>query len=223
MHDDGHAQPRALHGVALYLVHQRGALRRTQTGRRADAGHVADAVGEMSGRSTLVETRRRHEVGDPHATELGNLLGQRHLAQQVLDTIYDRRTELIPLVFGLREYLQTLTQAIRIPVGDGTLMAAFRDHEQNSIGSWLEFNVTRDGDSVRFETTAGQRRPMKLAAAYDSGGRTIALKWPNFDRVVVLQAGRIVQDGPPDQLLRHGGQHRDLMRRQMGPPIMQVA
>ena len=49
----------------------------------------ADAVGEMSGRSTLVETRRRHEVGDPHATELGNLLGQRHLAQQVLDTIVD--------------------------------------------------------------------------------------------------------------------------------------
>ena len=46
--------------------------------------------------------------------------------QQVLDTIYDRRTELIPLVFGLREYLQTLTQAIRIPVGDGTLMAAVK-------------------------------------------------------------------------------------------------
>ena len=46
--------------------------------------------------------------------------------QQVLDTIYDRRNELIPLVFGIREYLQTLTQSIRIPVGDGTLMAAVK-------------------------------------------------------------------------------------------------
>src|SRR5882724_1138331 len=39
----------------------------------------------------------------------------------------------------------------------------------------------------------------------------------DFDRVVVLQAGRIVQDGPPDQLLRRGGLYRDLMRRQLGP------
>lgn len=46
--------------------------------------------------------------------------------QQVLDTIYDRRNDLVPLVFGLREYLQTLTESIRIPVGDGTLMAAVK-------------------------------------------------------------------------------------------------
>ena len=46
--------------------------------------------------------------------------------QQVLDTIYDRRNDLVPLIVGLREYLQTLTEAIRIPVGDGTLMAAVK-------------------------------------------------------------------------------------------------
>ena len=46
--------------------------------------------------------------------------------QQVLDTIYDHRNDLVPLVFGIREYLQTLTEAIRIPVGDGTLMAAVK-------------------------------------------------------------------------------------------------
>lgn len=46
--------------------------------------------------------------------------------QEVLDTIYDRRNDLVPLVFGVREYLQTLTESIRIPVGDGTLMAAVK-------------------------------------------------------------------------------------------------
>ena len=37
----------------------------------------------------------------------------------------------------------------------------------------------------------------------------------NFDRIVVLQDGRVVQDGPPDHLMRRGGVYRDLLRRQM--------
>jgi ATP-binding cassette subfamily B protein len=36
-----------------------------------------------------------------------------------------------------------------------------------------------------------------------------------FDRIVVLNAGRIVQDGPPDHLMKHEGLYRDLARRQM--------
>ncbi|MEY2403199.1 MAG: phospholipid/cholesterol/gamma-HCH transport system substrate-binding protein, partial [Acidimicrobiaceae bacterium] len=46
--------------------------------------------------------------------------------QQVLDVIYDHRNDVVPLVIGLREYLQTLTEIIRIPVGDGTLMGAVK-------------------------------------------------------------------------------------------------
>jgi phospholipid/cholesterol/gamma-HCH transport system substrate-binding protein len=47
--------------------------------------------------------------------------------QQVLDTVYDRRNDLVPLVVGLRQYLQTLTEIVRIPAGDGTLMAAVKN------------------------------------------------------------------------------------------------
>jgi ATP-binding cassette, subfamily B, bacterial len=36
----------------------------------------------------------------------------------------------------------------------------------------------------------------------------------NFDRIVVLQAGRIVEDGSPDFLMRRGGLYGDLVRRQ---------
>ena len=37
----------------------------------------------------------------------------------------------------------------------------------------------------------------------------------DFDRIVVLQAGRIAQDGAPEQLVRIPGAYRDLIRREM--------
>src|SRR5216683_1486137 len=37
----------------------------------------------------------------------------------------------------------------------------------------------------------------------------------NFDRIVVLRAGQVVQDGPPDQLMRHDGIYRTLIQREM--------
>jgi len=45
----------------------------------------------------------------------------------------------------------------------------------------------------------------------------------NFDRIVVLQAGRIVQDGPPDQLIHEEGIYRDLVLREMGRLARQAA
>ncbi|MFL6204763.1 MAG: MlaD family protein [Acidimicrobiales bacterium] len=45
---------------------------------------------------------------------------------RTLQLLYDQRTQVIPLVIGLREYIQTLTSVVRIPVGDGTLMAAVK-------------------------------------------------------------------------------------------------
>jgi ATP-binding cassette subfamily B protein len=37
----------------------------------------------------------------------------------------------------------------------------------------------------------------------------------NFDRIVVLQAGRVVQDGPPDLLVGRDGPYRQLVQREM--------
>jgi len=45
----------------------------------------------------------------------------------------------------------------------------------------------------------------------------------NFDRIVVLQAGRAVQDGPPDLLVRHEGLYRELVRREMDRLTPQAA
>jgi ATP-binding cassette subfamily B protein len=38
----------------------------------------------------------------------------------------------------------------------------------------------------------------------------------NFDRVVMLQAGRIIDDGPPDVLVNGKGPYRELVAREMG-------
>ncbi|MGC1777437.1 MAG: ABC transporter ATP-binding protein [Xanthobacteraceae bacterium] len=45
----------------------------------------------------------------------------------------------------------------------------------------------------------------------------------NFDRIVVLQAGRVVQDGAPDFLMRRDGLYRQLVQREMNRLTQQAA
>ena len=37
----------------------------------------------------------------------------------------------------------------------------------------------------------------------------------SFDRIVVLQLGKVVQDGPPDLLIRRDGPYRRLVQREI--------
>ncbi len=46
---------------------------------------------------------------------------------KALQVLYDRRDQIQPVLLGLQQYTQTLAQAIRIDVGDGTLMAAVKN------------------------------------------------------------------------------------------------
>ena len=45
----------------------------------------------------------------------------------------------------------------------------------------------------------------------------------NFDRIVVLQAGRVMQDGPPDLLVRREGLYQQLVQREMDRLAQQAA
>ncbi len=45
----------------------------------------------------------------------------------------------------------------------------------------------------------------------------------NFDRIVVLQLGRVIQDGPPDLLMRREGLYRRLVQREMDRLATQAA
>ena len=44
-----------------------------------------------------------------------------------------------------------------------------------------------------------------------------------FDRIIVLQAGEVVQDGPPDLLLRRNGLYRSLVQREMSRLAQEAA
>ena len=45
----------------------------------------------------------------------------------------------------------------------------------------------------------------------------------NFDRIVVLQTGQVMQDGPPDLLVRRDGLYRQLVQREMDRLTQQAA
>ena len=45
----------------------------------------------------------------------------------------------------------------------------------------------------------------------------------SFDRIVVLQEGRAVQDGAPDHLIRRDGLYRELVMREMNRLSKQAA
>jgi ATP-binding cassette subfamily B protein len=45
----------------------------------------------------------------------------------------------------------------------------------------------------------------------------------SFDRILVLQAGQVIEDGPPDRLMRHSGPYRDLVRREVARLEWQAA
>lgn len=61
---------------------------------------------------------------------------------RTLQVLYDRRGEVVPLVVGLRQYVQVLSSVIRIDVGDGTLMAAVK----NMLGAQVCGAVPCTGD-----------------------------------------------------------------------------
>jgi len=102
--------------------------------RAADVVDLADAINRslpsLNSRSNelntlLVQTGRlSDDVADLLIANKDFIDKSFNGGQQVLDLLYNHRFDLVPTVVGLRQYLQTLAEAIRIPVGDGTSMAA---------------------------------------------------------------------------------------------------
>ncbi len=45
----------------------------------------------------------------------------------------------------------------------------------------------------------------------------------SFDRIIVLHLGKVVQDGPPNLLMRWDGPYRRLMQREMDRLTQQAA
>lgn len=78
---DGDAEAGPLYRHPLDLVHQLRACGRTETSRRTDAGHMADAVLQLSSHEVSIEAVALDELGQPDAADLGELLVERHAAE----------------------------------------------------------------------------------------------------------------------------------------------
>ncbi len=69
---------------------------------------------------------------------------------------------------------------------------------------------TESEEAIREALTRLMRGRTVIAIAH----RLATLR--NFDRVVMLQAGRIIEDGPPERLMQGAGPYRELVAREMG-------
>jgi ATP-binding cassette subfamily B protein len=45
----------------------------------------------------------------------------------------------------------------------------------------------------------------------------------NFDRIVVMADGQVIDDGTPDELARRPGPYRDLLRKQQSGAMSEIA
>ena len=108
-----------------------------QLGMRSDdlvalAKSLNSALPTLNSRSDqlnqlLVQTARlSNDVSDLLENNTDFITRSFHEGQAVLDTLDAQRAQLIPLVSAIASYAQWLAEVIRIPLGDGTYMAAVR-------------------------------------------------------------------------------------------------
>jgi virulence factor Mce-like protein len=93
---------------------------------------------------------------------------------KALQVLYSHRNQVVPLVIGLRQYLQTLTEVIRIKVGDGTLMGAVKA----ILGAQLCALIPCGGPGnpqASAATSASATVPASTSAAPFGGARAPAL------------------------------------------------
>ena len=81
----------------------------------------------------------------------------------------------------------------------------------NALPEGVETTVGNRGAKL----SPGQRQ--RIAIAH----RLSTLR--NFDRIVVLKAGRIIEDGPPQNLMSSGSVYRELVRREVSRLVDQAA
>jgi virulence factor Mce-like protein len=62
-----------------------------------------------------------------------------------IQVLYDHRAQVVPLVKGLRQYVQTLSEAVRIQLDDGTLMAAVKGLLGGDVCGPVACNVNTSG------------------------------------------------------------------------------
>jgi ATP-binding cassette subfamily B protein len=129
-----------------------------------------------------------------------------------------------------RDFIQALPQGFDTIVGDRGVKLSGGQRQRIAIArAFLKDAPLLLLDEATSALDGESEEAIRQALARLMQGRTVITiahrlsTVRDLDRIVVLQAGQVVQDGPPDQLMRHEGIYRNLVRREMRLLAREVA
>jgi len=132
--------------------------------------------------------------------------------------------EVLGAAFAARcDFIETLPQGMRTIVGERGVKLSGGQRQRIAIArAFLKDAPLLLLDEATSALDGESEEAIREALSRLMNGRTVVAiahrlsTVRNFDRIVVLQAGRIAQDGAPDLLMRRDGLYQQLVRREMG-------
>ena len=128
-----------------------------------------------------------------------------------------------------REFIEALPEGFETTVGDRGVKLSGGQRQRLAIARALLKNapiLLLDEATSALDSESEQAIQTALDNLME--GRTVIAiahrlsTLQNFDRIVVMDAGRVVDDGPPDVLANRAGPYRDLMRKQQTPMVAEL-
>jgi ATP-binding cassette, subfamily B, bacterial len=122
---------------------------------------------------------------------------------------------------GCREFIEAMSEGFDTEVGDRGVklsggqrqrLAIARAFLRNSPILLLDEATSALDSESEFKVQEALNRLMQGRTVIAVAHRLSTLR--DFDRIVVMQSGKILQDGPPEVLERTPGPYRDLLSRQ---------
>jgi ATP-binding cassette, subfamily B, bacterial len=121
------------------------------------------------------------------------------------------------------DFIETLPEGMDTIVGDRGIKVSGGQRQRIAIArAFLKDAPILLLDEATAALDAESEEAIREALSRLMRGRTVVAiahrlaTLRNFDRVVMLQGGRIIEDGPPDILVKGRGPYRDLVAREMG-------
>src|SRR4051794_15457949 len=120
------------------------------------------------------------------------------------------------------DFVETLPQGLATMVGDRGVKLSGGQRQRIAIASaFLKDAQIRLLDEAAAALDAESEEAIREALGRLMRGRTVIAiahrlsTLRNFDRVVMLKAGKIIEDGSPDRLMKSHGPNRELVRQEM--------
>jgi ATP-binding cassette subfamily B protein len=120
------------------------------------------------------------------------------------------------------DFVETLPEGLATMVGDRGVKLSGGQRQRIAIArAFLKDAPILLLDEATAALDSESEEAIREALARLMRGRTVIAiahrlaTLRNFDRVIMLQNGRIIEDGPPDRLMQGGGPYRELVTREM--------